>query len=472
MIRRNLAYTSAGEAASKAIIFVLFVYLAKKLGPLDYGYFSLAVTFYLMGRTISLNSLDMHGIRLISSLRDDAGIRSVLSDINMLRALFSIVVCVTLTAAIFFLYEERAVRWITIGFTLCLIPATFISEWFFNGRQLMFYSALSQVGSWTSFMALVLLAPRLSETYSYYLPAAFFASLALMAVAMHIVMRKLVGGFTYRFSLKEASSIFMETGYINLVNIFGYLINSAGILVLSFSNSPDLGYYAVALQICTMLILGGSVIYRVTLPHLNTVWRESESEFNGKVGFVTRLLGFAAIVAVFYLLAYSEPFIRAFWGAEYLRVAPVVKVLSVIIFFGYYMMGFAQGLFILGKDRLLMKIYLFQLALTLALTAGMFRYFGLMGVAAALSISYFVGFIVFMASFHRSGNYEWRHALKVMVSGGLLITFLYWAFDGNIPFAFILIFPAVYFAACVLLKVMSLADLKMIFPGRPLTLGK
>lgn len=463
MIRKNLAYASAGEAASKAIIFVLFVHLAKKLGPLDYGHFSLAITFYLMGRTISLNSLDMHGIRLVSGLKDNAGISKVLSDINMLRLLFSVAVSAALAAAILLLYENPTVRWISIGFTLCLIPSAFVSEWFFNGRQLMFYSALSQVGTWSVFTALVLLAPRLAEAFHYYLPAVFFLSLAVMAAAMHSVINRLVGGFKYRFNLKEAKSTFMETGYINLVNIFGYLINSAGIFVLSFSSSTDLGYYAVALQICTMIMLGGSIIYRVTLPHLNAVWRESESEFTGKVEFVTRFLGFAAVLAVFYLFAYSEFFIKAFWGDEYLGVVPVVRVLSVIIFFGYYMMGFAQGLFILGKDKLLMKIYLFQLLLTLVLTALLFRYSGLLGVAAALSISYFVGFIVFMASFNRAGHYEYRHALKVMISGGLLISFHYWAFDGDIPLAFILVFPIIYFAVCVLLKVMGPADLKIIF---------
>ncbi len=466
MIRRNLVYTTMGEAASKATIFVLFVYLAKKLGPLNYGYFSLAITFYLMGRTISLNSLDMHGIRLISGLKDEAGIGRVLRDINTIRLLFIVMAGVALTAAIFLLYGDPKVRWICVGFTLCLVPSTFINEWFFNGRQLMMYPALAQAGLWAMFLGFVSLAPDIAGTYYYYLPVSFFLSVSLAALMMHLVIRRLVGRFRYGLSFKETKSIFLDTGYINLVNIFGYLINSVGIFILSFSDdSSELGYYAVALQICTMLILAGSITYRVTLPHLNTVYRASVAEFTGKMEFVTKFLGFAAVVAIFYLVAYGRAFISAFWGAEYMEVVPIISVLCLVIFFGYFMMGFSQGLFILGKDKLLMKIYLFQLVLTSALTAALFRYFGLWGVAASLSISYFVGFIVFMVNFHRAGHYEYQHAVKELISGGLLITVIYWLFDGNVPAVFAPIFPVVYFAVCVMLKVMSPSDLRIIFPG-------
>ncbi|MBI5809841.1 MAG: oligosaccharide flippase family protein [Deltaproteobacteria bacterium] len=467
MIRRNLVYTSLGEAASKAIIFILFVYLAKRLGPLDYGYFSLAITFYLMGRTLSLNSLDMHGIRLISSLKEKAEISRVLLNINTIRLLFVVAASIALVAAILILYDDPKVRWICIGFTLCFVPSTFISEWFFNGLQLMIYPALGQAGLWFIFLAFVFLAANITETYYYYLPVAFFISVALVALVMQMIIRKFVGRFRYSFDFNETKSIFLDTGYINLVNIFGYLINSVGIFALSFSkNSSELGYYAVALQICAMLIIGGSITYRVTLPHLNTVYRVSESDFIKKVEFVTKFLGFAAVLIIFYLISYGKAFITAFWGAEYLAVVPIISMLSFTIFFGYFMMGFAQGLFILGKDKLLMKIYLFQLAFTSALTAALFKYFGLMGVAAAMSLSYSVGFIVFMVNLCRDRPFEYQHAVKELVSGGLLISAIYWLFNGNIPAVFALIFPVIYFAVCVLLKVLSPSDLWIIFPRR------
>ncbi|MBI5238018.1 MAG: oligosaccharide flippase family protein [Deltaproteobacteria bacterium] len=467
MIRRNLVYTSLGEAASKAVIFILFVYLAKRLGPLDYGYFSLAITFYLMGRTLSLNSLDMHGIRLISNLKEKTEISRVLLSINTIRLFFAVAASITLTAAILILYDDPKVRWICIGFTLCFIPSTFINEWFFNGLQLMIYSMLAQAGLWSIFMAFVLLAANITETFYFYLPAAFFISVALVALAMHLFIHKLVGRFRYSFDFKETKSIFLDTGYINLVNIFGYLINFVGIFVLSFSkNSSELGYYAVALQICTMLIIGGSITYRVTLPHLNTVYKASEGAFIKKFEFVTKFLGFAAVLGVFYLISYGKAFITAFWGAGYLAVVPIISMLSFTVFFGYFMMGFSQGLFILGKDKLLMKIYLFQMALTSALTALLFKYFGLMGAAAALSLSYFAGFIVFMVNFYRVRPFEYRHAVKELVSGGLLISAVYWLFSGNIPAVLALIFPVIYLAVCVLLKVLSPSDLRIIFPRR------
>lgn len=463
MIRRNLLYTSLGEAASKALIFVLFIYLAKTLGPFDYGYFSLAITFYLMGRTISHNSLDMHGIRLISPLKDRLEINKVLSNINSLRLLFGIVVSIVLIIAILILYDDPKVRWISIGFSLCFIASTFISEWFFNGLQLMLYSALAQVGLWSIFLVFVFLSPAITDTYYYYLPITFFLSIVLVAAVMNVIIFKLAGRFRYNFNYEQTKSLFLDTGYINLVNIFGYLTNSIGVFVLSFSSNPsDLGYYAVALQICSMLILGGSLIYRVTLPHLNSVYQLSKSEFTEKMVFVNKFLGFAAVSIIFCLIAYSKVFILTFWGVKYEQAVPIISILSLTIFFGYLMMGFSQGLFIIGKDKLLMKIYLFQLILTVVLTTASFKYFGLLGVTLALVISYFVGFIVFTMSFYKAQPFEYRHIIKELVLGPLLISFIYWYFDGNIPLVFALIFPLTYFVIMLFLKVMNLSDLRII----------
>ena len=464
MFRRNLLYTSLGEASSKAFILVIFIYLAKSLGPLNYGYFSLAITFYLMGRTISHNSLDMHGIRLISHLSSRAEINRVVSRINSIRLLFVLSVSTVLSGAVLVLYHEPKMRLICIGFLFCLAASTFISEWFFIGLQRMFYSAAAQALLWGLFLILVLIAPKIGSTYQYYLPAALLVSIAAVATVMQMLIWKFTGRYRFSFEFAELKTLFFETGYINIVNIFGYLVNSVGIFILSFSSdSADLGYYAVATQICSMLILAGSLIYRVSLPHLNTVYHASEEEFVHRLEFTTKFLGFAAVSMAFILIAYSRPFVMLLWGKEYSSVVLILAVLSPIVFFGYYMMGFFQGLFILGRDKMLMKIYAFQLFTTSVSTLAGFKYYGLIGVTAALTASYFIGFIVFLVCFHIARPFEYQHAVKELLAGALMITGVYWFFDGSVSFVFALIFPAAYFAVCVLLKVISLADLRIIF---------
>ena len=461
MLRRNLIYTFSGEAVSKTLIFVVFIHLAKILGPLDYGYFNLALTFYLMGRTISHNSLDMHGVRLLSPLKERVEINRVLSDVNAVRLVFALVISLLAITAVLVLYRDFRVRWICIGFSICFIASTFLNEWFFNGLQRMFYSALSQVGIWGMFLISVFLLPKKVIYLS--LPLVFFSSIMLVAVVMNLFILKLVGKFRYNFDFKQMKSLFVDTGYINLVNIFGYLTNTIGVFILSFSDdSSALGYYSVALQICSMFILAGSLIYRVTLPHLNRIYQVSESDFSSKVVFITKYLGFIAVLVVFYLMSYSRIFIARFLGERYLEVIPIIKVLCLIVFFGYFMMGFFQGLFILGKDKLLMYIYLFQMVVTFVLAVILFKYLGPFGIPVSLVISYSIGFVVFLVSFYKANPFDYSHIIKEIVLGAVSFYVVYICFFGNIPMVFAVVFPVGYFALCVIFKVVNLLDIKTI----------
>lgn len=459
MLRRNLIYTFSGEAVSKTLILVVFIYLAKILGPLDYGYFNLALTFYLMGRTISHNSLDMHGVRLLSPLTERVEINRVLSNVNAVRLIFALVISLVAVTAALVLYRDFRVRWICIGFSICFIASTFLSEWFFNGLQRMFYSAMSQVGIWGAFLICVFLLPE--KSIYLYLPLAFFSSIILVAVVMNLFILRLAGKFRYNFNFKQMKSLFVDTGYINLVNIFGYLINSIGIFTLSLSSNPtDLGYYSVALQICSMFILAGSLIYRVTLPHLNSIYQVSESDFSRKMIFTTKYLGFGAVLVVFYLTSYSKVVLVGLLGDKYLDVVPIITMLGSIVFFGYLMMGFFQGLFIMGRDKLLMHIYLFQLVLTTVLTVTCFKFFGPYGIPLSLVVSYFVGFIVFAVSFYKVNRFDYSAILKETVLGAVLIYITYSFFNGDIPVVFAVIFPLVYLVLCIVLNVVNLTDIR------------
>ncbi|MEE9543692.1 MAG: hypothetical protein V3V95_07910, partial [Thermodesulfobacteriota bacterium] len=55
-------------------------------------------------------------------------------------------------------------------------------------------------------------------------------------------------------------------------------------------------------------------------------------------------------------------------------------------------------------------------------------------------------------------------AVKELISGALLITLIYWLFGGNIPLVFAILFPLIYFALCVVIKVINLSDLRVILP--------
>src|SRR5215475_6726094 len=154
----NLLFLMAGEFTAKLLTFASFSYLARTLGPRDYGFieFTLALmVFFSLPVDLGLGS---YGAREIA--RNPARAPELLHEITGLRLFLSFCSMAALGVLILFLHQSHRLKELLILYGLSLLGAPFLLQWLFQGHDQMRWVALTEIVRQIGFAALVLLTFR------------------------------------------------------------------------------------------------------------------------------------------------------------------------------------------------------------------------------------------------------------------------------------------------------------------------
>ncbi|HEY7336564.1 MAG TPA: flippase [Bryobacteraceae bacterium] len=154
----NLIFLMAGEFTAKLLTFASFSYLARTLGPLDYGFieFTLALmVFFTLPVDLGLGS---YGAREIA--RNPAKSPQLLHEITGLRLFLSICSMAALGILILFLHQSTKLKELLVLYGISLLGAPFLLQWLFQGHDQMRWVAVTSIVRQTGFAGLVFLVFR------------------------------------------------------------------------------------------------------------------------------------------------------------------------------------------------------------------------------------------------------------------------------------------------------------------------
>jgi O-antigen/teichoic acid export membrane protein len=154
----NFLYLSAGEFTAKLLTFATFSYLARVLGPLDYGSveFTLAVMVFF---TLPIDlGLSWYGAREIA--RDPGMAPSLLHEITGLRMILT--ACSMLGLVIFIVVLQKSIelKILLALYGLSLLGVPFLSQWFFQAHDQMHWVGIASIVRQAGFAGLVFLTCR------------------------------------------------------------------------------------------------------------------------------------------------------------------------------------------------------------------------------------------------------------------------------------------------------------------------
>lgn len=154
----NLVLLVAGEFTAKLLTFASFSYLARTLGPVDYGFieFTLALmVFFTLPVDLGLGS---YGAREIARHPEKAP--QLLHEITGLRLFLSLCSMALLGILILFLNRSVRLKELLMLYGISLLGAPFLLQWLFQGHDQMRWVALASIARQTGFAALVFLTFR------------------------------------------------------------------------------------------------------------------------------------------------------------------------------------------------------------------------------------------------------------------------------------------------------------------------
>ncbi len=331
---KGVLWVVSGDTGARLIGFILTAYIARILGPSNFGLVTIGLSVLAYLSQISGAGLQVIEARnvAIGGRIDSGRVGTVLS----LR--FALAVLLSVAAGVVVAYldlsaETRVVIWLS---TLILVPLALSLDWFFQGKEKFGILSISKILVACVYGALVLLLVGEPEDYG-----AAILSLAggtcAGTVFLLIVFRKTWG--TVRFSMDTVAwkDIVQKSLPVTIALVVGQSAVNLGPIVLGsrFGNA-DAGLFSAAMKIVIVVLLMDRVLNSLFLPFISRIRATRPDEFSPMVTLVfkgTFTLGLPVAASCAILAPWIIPVVFGdgyFEAAGHLRFLLMYVVLTLL----------------------------------------------------------------------------------------------------------------------------------------------
>lgn len=187
------------------------------------------------------------------------------------------------------------------------------------------------------------------------------ATVGIALVLLFLAFKKVPGLRFLGWKHQAVKSMLKESRFIFISNfstrIYGFISIPMGVFLMSPS---QLGVFAAASK---LINVGQSVLFQplhgALLPHLATRVKESKAAYYKEHRWFLMLLASGIALICLTMIFLAPWFIPLVFGDDYLEAIPLLQWMSPMLFVGIFAhLYLQQGLLILNKDRVYMKIVL------------------------------------------------------------------------------------------------------------------
>jgi O-antigen/teichoic acid export membrane protein len=349
-ISTNFAWSAVSEATGKGLFFLTCIVLARRLGPSNFGLFTLAQTtiysFWLLADLGIVN----YGIREIARRRGHE--REIINQLYTMRVVAGLLVFVIFVGFLFCrpMLPNKRLAFLDCG--LYLLTYAFYTDWIFKGLERFKFLAFGSLisSSWFLVGTLILVKGPGSLTTAALLWSTSFllGGLSLLFVLHHVVgirFRLIIDWKIWWTHLKE--SLFFSTSS-GLLVLYQYL---PLLLVSRYFSSFDMGIFAAAYRIILTSNAALALINLSAYPVLSDIHSKSPAAFKNVFRkYVMIFTVLAVCVGLGGELYGSKVFLTVF-GLQYTKAVPLFKILLWLIPLFLLKSSYGLALFSSGMQK-------------------------------------------------------------------------------------------------------------------------
>lgn len=327
-ILSNVGWATLGRIVRVLTETLVSIFVARYLGPSDYGLMNYVVSFVAIFTTISVFGLDNIEIREIAKPENDKN--EILGTAFRLRLIFAFIAFVSIIVALFFSGADYYTSILIIIYSTSVILSTFnlIRNYFtaiVNNKYIVITEILRCfVGALIKVVLLLIKAPLI-----FFIIALAF-DFFLVAGGYVATYNKLVGSIKeWTFNKEKAKYLIRES--------FPLLLSGAAVIIYQridqvilkgLLNNEAVGYFSVAAKFSEFILFVPLIISQTVSPILVGYYSSNKDVYKVKSQQFMDITVWASVALSFIVSLLSYPLIRYTFGVQYLAAVPVLQVMS------------------------------------------------------------------------------------------------------------------------------------------------
>jgi O-antigen/teichoic acid export membrane protein len=395
-ISRNAAFSLASKLGTAAMTGALMLFLGRRLGPTEYGYFALAVSIGGVVMVLSDLGLSASAARFVAERRSDrSAVRAVMADALRLKVVASTAVSLVLFAAatpIVAAFDAPAaawtLRWIAVGLfgqsVMLLILRTFEALGRIPLNLRIVYS--ESVLEITSSVALVVViggatSAALGRAIGYTLGGAIAIVVLVRLLGRSRFKHERPIEIGWREILRYAGALLLIDGVFRLFSEVDVLLIAA-----LLPGSASVGLFSLPMQLAWFFHWPVGAVAAAVAPRLA---RERQSGPNVEA-FMTTLRYIIVVQGVFIapIVVWAGPIIDLLLGTGYAESADVLRALAPFVFLAGPAVLLGLGVNFLGEARRRVPLVIAVLLANVAVDVVLLPQIGIVAGAIGTDVAY------------------------------------------------------------------------------------
>jgi O-antigen/teichoic acid export membrane protein len=459
-IFRNFLSLTFSNAVSKAFGLMTVVYLARVLGPEDFGAMNFALALVSYFAILAHLGLGTVGIRELAQRQ--AGQGDYINANISLKLVLGLASFTLLAAFAFFMPQGRELKLLTAAYGLTMFTANVLTfDWVFQGIERMEFLGAAAVLQGLVYLGAVLLFVGGSAD----LPRIPFLLLAAQAAAvlfMFLSYRRLDPGYSFRFVPEFSKEVFRQTLPVAVWGVMTIVVLNSGVTILGFTRgTQEVGYFSAAYKIIWILVEALVAYAAAVFPAISKHYLHNPETFKKIMDVTLKWMAIVSYPAITGLFMLADPIIHLIYGDKFLEAGLLLKVLAVLPYLIFLNNIFSFSLLAAHKQNKNLWISFTQALLSVALGLLLIPVYGSVGLAASFVASYGVTNAVYYFQTRAVYTVPLRQSLKPLAASALMALLLA-ALGGRNVFLLIGAGAAAYAAALLLLKGVTKEDLALL----------
>lgn len=382
-------WLAAANIVSSLFGTVLFIYLARVLGPDSFGYLSYAFTIAFFVLNFVDMGLSTYGIREIAKNR--SRVSDYASEIVSFRFLLASILFFLLIIATVLSTHSTILKSVIIAASLMLFTCALATEWVFQGIEKMKMVLISfGVTSFLQLFFTIIFVKRPSDLLL--APVIYFAATLPILIAYLAILKFRV--LLRVEDLKRIFSYMSSSLVIWSISIFAQVYNGLDILILGlFRPIEDVGYFTIAKRVIGAFIMFMIFLTNAVLPRLSYAFCNDAALF---AATTKKFLRFASLFTVFVLLPsvlLCEKIVILAVGGQYLPAVAPLNIMIVGLVFVLFNLPYSTGLIACGMEKDVMIQTAASAALSLLLNFIIIPRYGIIGASISFTIVEIFAFV-------------------------------------------------------------------------------
>ena len=383
--------------------FFVSVWIARYLGPEQFGLLSYAQSLILLFAGIATLGLD--GIVVRELVKDETQREVLLGTAFGLKLIGAILIFPILAVAVqFSSNDDKTNLLVFIIATATIIQSFDVIDFYYQSKVLSKYIALSNAVSLVlSSIFKVALILNDAPLFAFAIMVAFDAVVLAIGLIVCYVKTSGLRLFNWCFELQVAKDLLKDSWPLILGSIAASIYMQIDqVMIKEMMDSKSVGYYAVSAKLSGLWLFITIVVTKSLLPSIISAKAMSEDVYLFRIQYLYSILVKIAFFICVIVTFFSTEIIELLYGDQYLESIPILIIYVWSIMFVY--LSNASTSYFLAENMQLhacMRL-IFGAIINVVLNIYWIEHYGLVGAAYATLISYAFASYFYNAIFSRT----------------------------------------------------------------------